>query len=133
MATIINKNAVKTIVCLIDNSEPKFEFIISVGMSMQDRLALMDIFVDIENEKEKTGKSNFQKVHNVYLGIVRNNLRGVKYMPNVSHSQWDKVPDDVMEQLEYVLLPNSGYFSLIDWLGGEIWNATVLSEEEKKT
>ena len=137
----LDVNATLVVTCPFDAEVTPTEFDIAVGIAGATRLMLKDmhaktIGVDGDQPKPSALAAFFREV-------VKHGLRGMRFfygadgIPVAYETELvaglTVVSARVLDRLERTITPGTGYDTLLNWLGAEIWQRTTMSAEQKKT
>lgn len=129
MLRVTKPNQLKTVECPFDHDEPKVTITFISSMDYDTRNQFYEMRQELDEESVMSAAKTF------YRAVVK------KCLQKIENVQVDQIPltingqgatDEVMDALQEVRIPGSGFDNLLSWAGSVIWSANTLDEEAKK-
>lgn len=138
----INPNDTVTVTAPFDTDATPSEFDIAIGIVGADRSRLMDMSA-ANTLSANEGRGKPSDMIAFFKECVRVGLRGIRHFYGrdgkpvavvfVDVDGRRVVADSVIDELAATPTPGTGFDTLLNWLGVEIWQRTTLTAEQKKT
>jgi hypothetical protein len=139
---VVNPDSTITVKAPFDGDDVPAEFDIAVGIVGDDRAALLDMQAENDAGAVK-GRIKPSALRAFFRECVRVGLRGIRHFKGldgndvalvfVERNGRRVVADSVIRELEMCVTSGTGFDTMLNWVGAEIWQRTTLTAEQKKT